>query len=93
MNIGKVSYICVVNMTNKQNSNKMYYDIVATPNKHKRKFTIRKYIDGELLAKYRTAKMSKEEFNDHLYFMEADWQNFLNNSHAYYLMRKRQSIK
>lgn len=66
----------------------MYYDIVAKPNKKKKTFTIRKYIDGELLAKYRTTKMSKEEFNDHLYFMECDWQNYLKTSGSYYPCKK-----
>lgn len=66
----------------------MYYDIVAKPNKQKKTFTIRKYIDGELLAKYRTTKMSKEEFDEHLHYMESDWQNFLKTSGSYYSFRK-----
>lgn len=66
----------------------MYYDIVATPNKQKKTFTIRKYIDGELFAKYRTTKMSKQEFDEHLYFMESDWQNYLKTSGSYYSCRK-----
>lgn len=55
----------------------MYYDITAKGNKQKKTYTIRKYIDGELLAKYRTPRMTRQEYNEAEYFMECDWLNFL----------------
>lgn len=58
----------------------MYYDITAKGNKNKKTYTIRKYIDGELLAKYRTPRMSREEFNSARDWMEYDWQDFLKNN-------------
>lgn len=58
----------------------MYYDITAKPNKQKKTYTIRKYINGELLAKYRTPRMSRAEFNSASDWMEYDWQNFLKNN-------------
>jgi hypothetical protein len=37
--------------------------IKVAANQSKRTFTIRKYIDGKLFAKYRTYPMSQQDFN------------------------------
>jgi hypothetical protein len=50
--------------------------ITATPNRQKRTFTIRKYINGQLVSKYRTTQMSKPEFEEHEYNTEDDWKAF-----------------
>lgn len=47
-------------------------NISATPNHSARTFTIRTHV-----AKYRTSKMSKEEFNDCLFNTKHDWMSFL----------------
>lgn len=52
--------------------------INATANHSKRTFTIR--VDG---AKYRTTKMSREEFNTSLYMTANDWQQYLKGSDYY----------
>jgi len=51
--------------------------IKATANHSKRTFTIRKYIDGKLFAKYRTIEMTPEEFDSELMNTENDWKQFL----------------
>jgi hypothetical protein len=51
--------------------------IKATPNFSKRTFTIRKYFKNELLVKYRTSKMTKEEFESEEMNTQKDWENFL----------------
>ena len=53
--------------------------IIATPNKSKRTFTLRKTIFGRVIAKYRTTKMSKDEFNDCEMNTSNDWSDFLRN--------------
>ena len=60
--------------------------IKATANQSKRTFTIRKYIDGKLYAKYRTIPMTKEEFNSEEWNTENDWRQFL-KSDDYYTVR------
>ena len=53
--------------------------IKATANQSKRTITIREYTNGELSAKYRTAQMNIEDFNDSEYNTEGDWRDFLRN--------------
>jgi arsenate reductase-like glutaredoxin family protein len=50
-------------------------EIKATANKSARTFTLR-----TSYAKYRTTKMSKEEFNSCLYNTNNDWEEFLKSS-------------
>jgi hypothetical protein len=57
--------------------------ITTTPNYSARTFTIRKGTE----SKYRTNKMSKIEFEENLMNTEKDWQNFLNVSQDYYLVK------
>ena len=57
--------------------------IKATANQSKRTFTIRKYIDGKLFAKYRTLQMSKDEFNSAEMNTENDWKDFLKSDDYY----------
>jgi len=57
--------------------------IKATANQSKRTFTIRKYINGKLFAKYRTNQMSKEEFNREEMNTENDWKQFLKSDDYY----------
>lgn len=49
--------------------------LTATPNYSKRTFTIRK--NG---SKYRTMKMSKEEFEEAIFNTEYDWVVYLRNN-------------
>ena len=56
--------------------------MTTTPNHSKRTFTIVK--DG---SKYRTNRMSSEEFNDALYWTEKDWNDYLKTSQDYYLVK------
>jgi len=60
--------------------------IKVTPNKSKRTFTIRKYIDGKLFAKYRTTKMSEDDFNSESMNTSSDWKHFL-KSDDYYIVK------
>lgn len=53
-------------------------EISATPNYSKRTFTIR--VEG---AKYRTVKMSVEEFDSCLHNTANDWQQFLKTNDYY----------
>ena len=53
-------------------------------NQAKRTFTIRKYIDGVLFAKYRTNPVSREEFESDENNTERDWAHFLRTSNDYY---------
>ena len=48
-----------------------------------RTFTIRTYNGKELIAKYRTIKMSREEFESNLDNTEKDWEYFLRTSDYY----------
>ena len=57
--------------------------IKVTANQSKSTFTIRKYIDGKLFAKYRTIQMSQEEFDSEEMNTENDWKQFLNSSDYY----------
>lgn len=52
--------------------------IKATANKSARTFTLR-YCDenGNLIAKYRTFRMSKEEFESSEHHTQNDWKQFL----------------
>ena len=59
--------------------------IKATPNYSKRTFTIRKYISGKLFVKYRTIKMSEDEFNSESMNTENDWKEFLKSDDYYKL--------
>jgi hypothetical protein len=53
-------------------------NMTATPNHSKRTFTIRK---DE--SKYRTLPMTKQEFNEALYFTSDDWKHWLRTSQSY----------
>jgi hypothetical protein len=60
--------------------------IMATPNESQRTFTLRiLYANGDL-AKYRTIRMSKDEFNSCIYNTQNDWLQFL-KSDDYYQVR------
>lgn len=50
-------------------------------NKNKRTYTIR-----TLSSKYRTHKMSKEEFENAYFWTANDWQQFLNATEEYYIV-------
>jgi hypothetical protein len=54
-------------------------EIKVSANQSQRTFTIR--VQG---AKYRTIRMSKEEFESNEYNTANDWQQFLNSSSDYY---------
>ena len=51
--------------------------IEAKANQKKRTFTIRKFDNGHLFAKYRTFQMSKDEFEENEINTENDWNDFL----------------
>ena len=56
--------------------------IEATPNKSKRTFTLRvKDEKGNVISKYRTYKMSANEFDDYEYYTKTDWDYFLKTNH------------
>jgi len=57
--------------------------IKVAANQSKRTFTIRKYIDGKLFAKYRTYPMSQEEFDSEEMNSENDWKQFLKSDDYY----------
>lgn len=58
-------------------------EIKVTPNNNKRTFTLR-----VSSGKFRTLPMSKEEFNNaSMFWTGNDWQNFLNSSDEYYVVR------
>jgi len=59
--------------------------IKATLNYSKRTFTIRKYISGKLFVKYRTIKMSEDEFNSESMNTCNDWKQFLKSDDYYKL--------
>jgi hypothetical protein len=58
--------------------------VKATPNHRQRTFTIRVYWDGEYFTKYRTVKMTPDEFQSELNNTENDWKNYLGKSNNYY---------
>ena len=60
--------------------------IKATPNHSARTFTIRTYIDGKMLTKYRTNVLSKDEFDSEEMNTENDWKQFL-KSDDYYVVK------
>jgi len=68
--------------TNKQNIMKAAELIKVTPNYSQRTFTIRTNY-----SKYRTIRMTKDEFNSELHNTQNDWRNFLRASSEYYLVR------
>ncbi len=57
--------------------------IKVKANQSKRTFTIRKYVDGELFAKYRTIQLSEEEFMIEENNTENDWKQFLKSDDYY----------
>ena len=57
--------------------------IKVTPNYSSRTFTIRTYADSKLNNKYRTIKLSIEEFQSELNNTENDWNQFLKSSDYY----------
>lgn len=57
--------------------------IKVTPNYSSRTFTIRTYTDSKLNNKYRTIKLSKDEFNSELNNTANDWKQFLKSSDYY----------
>ena len=57
--------------------------IKVAANQSKRTFTIRKYIDGKLFAKYRTIEMSQSEFDSEEMNTENDWKQFLKSDDYY----------
>ncbi len=58
-------------------------EIKVKTNQSKRTFTIRKYINGILFAKYRTFPMSKDEFNSNENNTKNDWKQFLKSDDYY----------
>lgn len=61
-------------------------EIKASPNFSKRTFTLRVYWDKKLSSKYRTVKMSKEDFENELNNTNNDWDYFM-RSNNYYLVK------
>tara|TARA_R110002012_G_scaffold295596_1_gene492261 strand:- start:281 stop:475 length:195 start_codon:yes stop_codon:yes gene_type:complete len=57
--------------------------VVATPNYSRRTFTIRKTYEDGTVIKYRTIKMSQEEFEIEEMNTEKDWKHFLHNLENY----------
>jgi hypothetical protein len=57
--------------------------ITATPNFSKRTFTIRRFYDGKLFAKYRTVQMGLEEFDETEMSTFNDWKDFLKGQEYY----------
>jgi len=64
----------------------MATSIKVTANESSRTFTIRTYVDGKLSNKYRTIKLSKEEFQSEINNTENDWKEFLKSS-DYYIVK------
>ena len=59
--------------------------IKVAANQSKRTFTIRKYINGVLFAKYRTFTMTQEEFDSEEMNTENDWRQFLKSGDYYFV--------
>lgn len=57
--------------------------IKVTANQNKKTFTIRKYINGEIFAKYRTITMNIEEFESNEFNTENDWKQFMKTDDYY----------
>lgn len=66
------------------NTNKK--EVRATANESKRTFTLRTVFNGNGMSKYRTNKMSKEDFENSKYNTNSDWIDFLKNSFDYYVI-------
>lgn len=60
--------------------------ITATPNNKNKTFTIRTYLNGKINNKYRTVKLSKQEFQSESNNTQSDWFEFLKSS-DYYLIK------
>ncbi len=58
-------------------------EIKVKANEAKRSFTIRTYVDGKLIAKYRTTPMYKDEFESNKSNTDNDWFQFLRTSEYY----------
>lgn len=58
-------------------------EIKISANKSKRTFTIRKEF-----FKFRTDRMSREDFESNYYNTANDWQDFLKYSNSYQLIKK-----
>ena len=56
---------------------KLIETIRVTANQKRRLFTIRKYSNGKMYAKYRTLQMNTEEFESNERNTDNDWQQFL----------------
>lgn len=56
-----------------------------TLNRQKRVYTIRRYSQGKLIAKYRSYPQSREEFSEH--WTEGDIKAFLRYSGDYYVVK------
>ena len=61
----------------------MKLEIKAVANEKKRTFTIRKLQKGSVFLKYRTIRLSKEEFESCKNNTQNDWEQFLKTD-AYY---------
>jgi len=61
--------------------------IKATANQRKRTFTIRTFINGKILTKYRTVSMSKDEFEECEYNTERDWADYLRDEESMIITR------
>ncbi len=57
--------------------------ITSKANQSKRTFTIRKYIDGKLFAKFRTYEMSDDDFFAEEMNTENDWKAFLKSDYYF----------
>ena len=55
----------------------MTTQIKASPNKNLRHYTVRIIHRGQTLHKYRTERMSREDFQDAAYNTERDWSNYI----------------
>ena len=69
--------------TNKQIEIMNKETIKVKANQSARTFTIRKYVDGKLIAKYRTIPMSQDEFDSAEMWTEQDWRQFLKTDEYY----------
>jgi len=56
---------------------KLIKTIRVTANQKKKLFTIRKYTNGKISAKYRTLHMNTEEFESNEHNTDNDWVQFL----------------
>ena len=57
--------------------------IKVKTNQRKRHFTIREYSGGELIAKYRTYRMTVQEFDSAEFCTKNDWFQFLKTDEYY----------